>query len=145
MLRAAPYQDKAGSTLQTLMAMQHREILDLFDEAFRLYEENSASSMLVASIDRIYARVQAHFQDEELLESQPEGYSYYEHRETHRRMLVQIGSIYQRAECFDREDAFSQLRRVNEWLQEHISEETPEYARVAYGTFRSPRTAGVQE
>lgn len=144
MLNTAPYRDEAGSTQQTLMAIQHREILDLFDEAFRLYKENSASAMLVASIDRIYARVQAHFQDEELLESQPEDYSNYEHRETHRRMLVQIGSICQSAECFDREDAFRQLHRVNEWLQEHISEEAPEYARVRYEAFRLPRTANIQ-
>lgn len=128
MFRAAVYPDEAGSALHTLMAIQHREILNSFDEAFRLYREDSATSILIASIDRIYICAQAHFEDEDLLDSQPANYASYAHREVHQRILVHIGSICQRVECFDREDSLSQLRRVHESLQAHIFEETAEYA-----------------
>jgi len=128
MIPGALYQDQAGSALQTLMAIQHREILDSFEEAFRLYREDSADAMLIAAIDRIHACVRAHFEDEELLDSQPANYASYAHREVHQRALVQIGAICQRAGYFDREDSLSQLLHLNEWLQDHIFEETSERA-----------------
>ena len=120
---ATMHQNTAAASLVMLTNHQHHEILDALDKVRQLYDERSATPLLIEAIDEIYATARIHFHDEEELLGLQDDLARGAHRELHKRMLGHIVSMRRHMECFDRADLLYQLRFLDRWLLVHISDE----------------------
>ena len=136
MLTTANWIDAAAAPAM-LMKSQHREIVGALDRARLLYDERSATPLLIEAVDEIFEAARAHFQyEEDLMELQgtqpPDA-----HRELHKHMLNHVVSMRRHLECFDRTKLLGQLRFLGRWMSAHILDEVPRRAVYAHGTIQA--------